>query len=156
MKKGFTLIELLLVIAIIGILASIVLVALGESRKRASDTKVRAQITQGKNAAEIYFGANQNYGAVPNIDQASSGSSCSGSLFIDVSSGMLILANSSVYPGGTNLICIQNINDFAFAGSLSTPDEYWCADSSTGPGPITITTPGALTSADDSCADMAN
>jgi len=155
MKRGFTIIELLVVVAVIGILVTIVLSATTTSRKRAADARVKAQITQGKAAAEIYFGANQTYGP-QNISQASGGAACTGSLFMDVGSGMLSLANSSVYPSGTNLICIQNVQDFAFAGSLSTPNEYWCADSSTGPGQITITNSGILTAEDDSCTEMAN
>src|SRR3989344_5622482 len=120
MKKEFTMIVLLLVVAIIGILSIMVLVFLGESRRRASNTNVKAQIAQGNAAAEIYFGTNQFYGP-PNISQASGGTSCTGSMFTDQSSGMLYHANSSAYPGGTNLICVQNVQDFAFAGSLFTP-----------------------------------
>lgn len=43
MKRGFTLIELLIVIAIIGILASIVLVSLSSTRNRAKIANFKAQ-----------------------------------------------------------------------------------------------------------------
>ena len=53
---GFTLVELLLVIAIIGILASIILVGLGGARSRARDTQRVSDIKSLATAAEYYDG----------------------------------------------------------------------------------------------------
>ena len=61
-QKAFTLIELLIVIAIIGILASIVLVSLNGSRIKARDTQRKSDINSIHKALETYF---TYYGSYP-------------------------------------------------------------------------------------------
>jgi type II secretion system protein G len=61
-EKGFTLIELLVVVAIIGILASTILVSLGSARAKARDARRVSDISQLKNALELYF---STYGRYP-------------------------------------------------------------------------------------------
>lgn len=58
---GFTLIEMLVVVAIIGLLSSVILVGLGDVRKDARDTRRIADIRQIQNALEIYYSTNQSY-----------------------------------------------------------------------------------------------
>src|SRR3989344_7965193 len=101
MKKGFTLLELLLVFAIIGILAAIVATQVGASRNRANDAKVKAQVYEAKNSAESFFATNASYGSA-NLSQATGGTSCTGNMFTDQSSGMSAYGNSTNFPAGTN------------------------------------------------------
>lgn len=59
-KTGFTLIELLIVIAIIGILASIVLVSLSISRRKAIDASIKTSAVSWMKAAQVDITANDN------------------------------------------------------------------------------------------------
>lgn len=54
-RNGFTLIELLIVIAIIGILASLILASVATSRKKARDASVKNAVSQIRWQAEIAY-----------------------------------------------------------------------------------------------------
>ncbi len=60
-QKAFTLIELLIVIAIIGLLSSIVLVALNNARGKGRDAKRIADIRQLVTALNLYYSDNNVY-----------------------------------------------------------------------------------------------
>lgn len=60
-KKGFTLIELLIVIAIIGILASIIVVNLTTARGKARDARRKSDMDSIRNALEMYNNKNGRY-----------------------------------------------------------------------------------------------
>lgn len=60
-QKGFTLIELLIVIAVIGILASVVLVGLGPIQKQGRDARRISDLKQIQNGLELYYGKNGAY-----------------------------------------------------------------------------------------------
>ncbi len=54
-KKGFTLIEILVVVAIIAILASVVLIGLGPTRKAGRDARRISDLRQVQSGLELYF-----------------------------------------------------------------------------------------------------
>lgn len=68
-KSGFTLVELLVVISILGILASIALVAFTSSQIKGRDAQRKSDLTQVSRALEIFY---QDYQKYPPSDGANS------------------------------------------------------------------------------------
>jgi len=62
-QKAFTLIELLIVIAIIGILATLIIANLSQARARARDSQRKAQLQQIATALQLYFDVKNDYPA---------------------------------------------------------------------------------------------
>lgn len=60
-NRGFTLMELLIVVAIIGLLASMILVGLSSFRTRGRDARRVADVKQVQNGLEIYYAKMNKY-----------------------------------------------------------------------------------------------
>lgn len=71
-RRGFTLIEILVVVAIIGILATIILASIDQARKNSRDKVRMSDLEQAKAALQIYATANNTY-AVAGTGQGGGG-----------------------------------------------------------------------------------
>ncbi len=87
-KQGFTLIELLVVVAIIGLLSTLAVVALGSAREKARDSKRLSDVKQVQTALELYYTDNNAYPAEA----------------------------SAVTLGDTNNVCLNDADGFTTTG----------------------------------------
>jgi len=126
---GFTLIELLVVIAIIGILAALVLVALGNARDKATDTRIRSDMSQLRNIAETLY--DNNGGSYDIVDDCFDGNpptatTCGGDA--GVATSVLRLRNDIISavpandPGGNG----SSIQGFYTASGVNANSSNYC------------------------------
>jgi prepilin-type N-terminal cleavage/methylation domain-containing protein len=69
-RKGFTLLEILVVIAIIGILASIIIFAIDKAKQSSRDAQRLSDMREVSGALELYYSDNGQYPALPQADLA--------------------------------------------------------------------------------------
>lgn len=107
-NNGFTIIELLVVVAIIGLLASIVVVATGSARLKSRDARRLSDIQQVKSGLDLYYSQGAGYPATAdwNTAQTSQGSlACSGVVVLKVPQDPYNVANPAytyTYAQGGN------------------------------------------------------
>ncbi len=126
---GFTLIEMLVVIAVIGILSSVLLTSLGPSKEKAKDARIIQEINQARTIAELLNDG--DYDAVPTRPDDIARHSSLGPLITDIgqeggeltikrtSSAFVIyskLNSKSEEPGNirTNYYCVDSTGRTAF------------------------------------------
>jgi len=109
---GFTLIELLVVISIIGFLASGVLASLKSAREKAYDAQIMSDMTQVRNALELYAGANNySYPPLVLIDSSTiAKKSDLNSLNKNVINPLISIFFKKVYAQGRNANCVYYDN----------------------------------------------
>ncbi len=129
--RGFTLVEILVVIAIIGILSSVVLGSLNSAREKGADGAVKSNLASVKNAAAIYYD-----------DQAGSylGLCSTDQKVIDaMASSETVVAPTPTVGGLGDGECVDSSAEWAAWVNLKlSSTSAWCVDSAGKSGEIVV------------------
>lgn len=135
LKKGFTLMELLVVISIIGVLTTIVLLALAQARDKGADGAIKSNLSNARSQAEVFYNTNTanplSYAQVCETGPVG-GAQTIGSFIVEASKSS---ASAGVYSidaaGGLGQVtCNQSANAWAAEAPTRTDgNEFWCVDS---------------------------
>lgn len=107
---------LFIVIAIIGILSSVVLVSLNTARQKGQDAKIILNLNQMGVNAEIYHDGSDSYSSTQN---------CISGMFLEQNMQQLISAIQT-----TNMNCYAKTSSYAISAKLSELEKNFCVDSS--------------------------
>jgi len=130
---GFTLIELLLVLAIIVLLASLIVVYIGQTRARAQDGGIRANLTQVRYVATFVYEQDNSF---QNL--------CAKGTLNNINPNLNVIEKEVMRRNGRrNVVCYASRNKFCVQSPLASAG-YFCIDST-----------GRVTSRETNC-DLAN
>jgi len=117
--KSFTLIEVLVVIAIIALLISISLIAIGHYQDKATDTAIGADLSQIRKVAAMIYTDENSY---ENI--------CAAGTLNDGYSDLKTIEDDVNKFAGKDPTCYSERNAYCVQSSLLSADEgYFCVDS---------------------------
>lgn len=116
-RNGFTLIELLLVVALIGLISTLAFYSLTVARMRSRDTRRVNDISQLRNALDLYFGSKTTYPVTPGPivlgSEATSAFSDAGFTAPGSQIGTIYMAKvpANVQPGGIDYSYYSALSD---------------------------------------------
>ena len=134
LRNGFTLIEMLVVVAVIGILSSVVLTALGPARDKAKDTRIQEELAQVPSFAETLYDG--DYDALPRLNSGDDPANVAlldlKSLAVSIKSqGGELIIQKPVSGLATKYLTYSNLNAKANVTQANPTGDttYYCRDS---------------------------
>ncbi len=124
-KEGFTLIEMLVVIAMIGLLSAVLLVALGPSRKKAQDTRIISDLNQIRSLMEANYNPSSGQYVMPSISNLSTDITNNGGS-LNESTSTTSYRFYSALPSGSGYYCVDSVGNAGIVASTSAITSSTC------------------------------